>query len=88
MPNQTHELSAELKRDLAMVVGVCCADVKSGYSFEAQPIFDLVAKQLSLAHKQGVKETLEAVEDILPYSVGFTGRFYTLKEELLKEPYV
>lgn len=45
----------------------------------------IVEESLAQIEQSAIKTTLDRVEDILPYSVGFTGRFYTLKQELLGE---
>ena len=46
-------------------------------------IRNFISSEIEKAKAEATEDVLRMVGDILPYSVGFTGRFYALKDELL-----
>jgi hypothetical protein len=44
-----------------------------------------LATAITEERKKVIEEVLGKVEEILPYGAGFTGRFYTLKDEVLNQ---
>jgi len=76
------EDTAKMWGDTCTVCGKPMIPNKYADEFEKK-ILKLFSTEIEKAKAEATEDVLRMVGDILPYSVGFTGRFYALKDELL-----